>query len=285
MSCTIHSTAVVEQGATLGQRVTIGPFCVVEAGAVIGDDCQLAARAIIKSHTELGAGNRVGEAVVLGGDAQHVAPPDCGGRLVIGAHNTFRENATVHRALREGQETRVGDHNMLMVAAHIGHDAQVGSHVIFANNTMVGGHASVGDRVFMGGGSAIHQFCRLGAYVMVGGFARIVQDVPPYVLIDGESSRVVGLNRIGLKRNGFAAAELNQLKQAYRIMYRNGLRWDEVVEQLRAEFATGPAEILAQFVAESERGLISERRGPRKASIRLHDSAATPASPPLRKAG
>ncbi|HND53013.1 MAG TPA: acyl-ACP--UDP-N-acetylglucosamine O-acyltransferase [Pirellulaceae bacterium] len=271
MATNIHPTAVVSPKAELGRDVTIGPFCVVEDFAVLGDGCSIASRAVIKTNTVLGCNNEVGEGSVIGGKPQHAKVGNIYGASRIGDNNRFRENCTVHSALEQGKFTQVGDNNLLMVNAHVGHDATVGNNAIIVNNVMLGGHAIVEDRAYLGGGSAVHQFCRVGQMAMIGGQAHIVQDVPPFVTVDGGTSRIVGLNRIGLRRNGLTDAEMHDLKIAYRIMYRSGLTWTEVIAQLQEQFQSGPAAALAPFLKIGRRGYVSERRMPRGATLRLPD--------------
>jgi len=266
----IHPLALVDPAAEIGRDVSIGPFCVVEKGAVIGDECQLAARVVVKARTILGKNNEIGEGTVLGGKAQHVVESQPGGMLVIGDHNRLRENVTIHRGHAEDAKTVVGDHNYLMVNAHIGHDCRVGNHTIIVNNVMAGGHVQIHDRAYLSGGVAVHQFCRVGQYAMVGGLGRVVQDVPPYVMVSGGGeTEIVGLNRVGLKRNGFTPQELLQLKAAYRVIYRQGLRWCEVLEILERDFSTGPAAAFTEFLRCGKRGFIRERRISRKATLKI----------------
>lgn len=266
----IHPLALVDPAAKLGRDVTIGPFCIVEADVAIGDSCSLAPRVIVKSRTTLGIHNEIGEGTVLGGKAQHVIDSEPGGTLVIGDHNRIRENATIHRGHANDATTVVGNHNYIMVNAHIGHDCRIGNHTILVNNVMIGGHVHIHDRAYLSGGVAIHQFCRVGQYAMVGGLARVVQDVPPYVTVSGGGeSEVVGLNRVGLKRNGYSAADMLQLKEAYRVIYRQGLRWCEVLEVLERDFGTGPAALFLEFLRTGKRGFIQERRISRKATLKI----------------
>jgi UDP-N-acetylglucosamine acyltransferase len=266
----IHPLALVDPAAEIGRDVTIGPFSVVEAGSVIGDGCQLAARVIIKSRTTLGKCNEVGEGTVLGGKAQHVVESHPGGTLVIGDYNRIRENVTIHRGHASDATTIVGDHNYIMVSAHIGHDCRIGNHTIIVNNVMIGGHVHIHDRAYLSGGVAVHQFCRVGQYAMVGGLARVVQDVPPYVTVSGGGeTEIVGLNRVGLKRNGFTPDDMLQLKAAYRLIYRQGLRWCEVIEVLERDFSAGPAALFIDFLKSGKRGFIQERRISRKATLKL----------------
>ena len=266
----IHPTAFVSPQAELGANVEIGPFCIVEAGASIADDCQLVSHVSIKTGTRLGRGNLVGEGTVLGGLAQFKGEIEEPGSLRIGDGNVFREHVTVHRALRAGSETVLGNHCYLMVGAHVAHDCQLGSDVTLTNGVMLGGHVEVGDRCCLGGNSAVHQFCRIGRLAMVGGCTKVVQDVPPFVLTDGPSSLIVGLNRVGLRRAGFGREEITQLKAAYRLIYRQGLTFNEMVASLRSTFPLGVASEFAKFFETGQRGFVQERRSPPKVALRVH---------------
>jgi len=269
----IHPTAVVSPRAVVHSSVELGPFSIVEADAVIGQGCKLAGRSTVKGHTILGRDVVVGEGAVLGGMPQHICPPEHPGRVIIGERTVIRENVTVHRAMNSEGETRVGADCLLMVGAHVAHDCRVGNRVIITNNVLLGGHVQVGDRAVLGGAVAVHQHCRIGRLTMVGGCARVVQDVPPFVLTDGEGGMIVGLNRIGLRRAGMERAEMEQLKEAYRMIYRQGLPFDEMVAAVEREFRTGPASEFAEFFRHSKRGFVQERRSPPKVAIRVHPAA------------
>ena len=268
----IHPSAVVSPEATIAPDVQIGPFCVVESGANIGPGCILESRVVVKERTSLGANNRVSEGAVLGGLPQHVHVPENPGRVTIGSGNTIRENVTVHRALVPDHSTTIGDHCMLMVNAHVAHDCHLGNNVIVTNNAMLAGHVRVDDRACISGAAGVHQFCRVGVLAMVGGQAHLVQDVPPYVTVDGLSSLVVGLNKIGLRRAGYNLSAIQELMAAYRVIYRSGLRWAEILEQLRTRFPVGPAALFYEFLSTTARGIVSERRAPPGATIKLRDN-------------
>ena len=271
----IHPQAVVSPEAHLGSDVEIGPFCVVEAGVTIGDGTLLANHVVVKSNTELGAGNHVFEGAVLGGLAQHVQIPERTGGLVIGQGNIIRENTTIHRSLDEGGTTRIGDKCLLMVGTHIAHDCKVGDGVILTNNVLLGGHVEVAERAYLGGASAVHQFCRIGRLAMIGGMARIKKDVPPFVLVDDGTSLIVGLNKIGLRRNGFAREEIQQLNLVYRLIYRRGLTWKEVLDALAGESRLGFAAEFHDFFLGGTRGFVPERRTPPSATLRMHREEGT----------
>lgn len=265
----IHPLAVVSPLARIASDVQIGPFCVVEPDTTIGGGCKLESRVIVKSGTTLGPQNHIFEGAVLGGLPQHVHMPERPGKLLIGSGNTIRENVTIHRALDEAEATVVGDNNLLMVNAHVAHDCRLGNHGIYANNCMLAGHVRVADRAYISGGVGVHQFCRIGTMAMVGGQSHIVKDVPPFVTVDGASSFVVGLNQIGLRRAGHSAEEICRLKEAYRVIYRRGLSWNEILDTLRREFADGLAGQFHQFLSGTTRGILSERRLPPGATIKL----------------
>ena len=273
----IHPLAAVSPDAQLGTGVTIGAFASVEADVVLGDFCTVASGAHIKSGVTAGCHNEFGEHAVIGGAPQHIARPSQTGRVVLGDHNVFREHVTVHRALKPGAQTLVGSNNYVMSGGHFGHDVVVGNNCIFANGAMLGGHVEVEDRAFVSGAVAVHQFCRIGRLAMVGGHARVVQDVPPYMLVDGQSGSIVGLNVVGLRRSGHSSEDITDLKAAYRVIYRRGLAWKDVLETLRLEFSAGPVLHLRDFLGSGKRGFSQERRAPPQATLRLRiaDEPAT----------
>ncbi len=280
----IDPLAMVHPAAQLGPGVEIGPFSVIEAGAVIGPGCQIASRATIKEGVTLGADNIVGEGVVLGGLPQHLKRIESPGPLFIGDRNIIRENVTVHRAMTAGGQTRIGSDCLLMVASHVAHDCVIEDRVVLTNNVMIAGHVTVGERAYLGGGAAIHQFCRVGRVAMVGGMARVTQDIPPFVMIDGGSGAVVGLNKVGLRRAGFDLQDIRNIKAAYQLIYRSGLSLESRLAALETEFSDGPAADYASFFREGERGFVRERRTPPGATIRvIHDADTEPATPETRR--
>jgi UDP-N-acetylglucosamine acyltransferase len=269
----IHPSAIVDPTAQLGRDVEIGPFAMVEAGAKIGDRCKLGPRSTVKSGSTLGCDNSLYEGAVLGGLPQLAAPTGPPGKLIVGDRNVFRENVTVHLAMTEKGVTRIGNDCLLMVASHVAHDCVIADRVILTNNVMLAGHVSVGERAFLGGGSAVHQHCRVGRIAMVGGMARIVQDVLPFVTIDGDSGAVVGLNRVGLRRSGMSRDEMAEIKEAYRIIYRSGESFAERLAMLSERFQEGPAAELEPFLRDTSRGYARERRSPPGGTIRVIEDA------------
>lgn len=267
----IHPSSVVSPSAQLGSNVSIGPFVIIESDVQIGNDCCLEGRVVVKRGTVLGSNNYIAEGAVLGGMPQHKQAPKAPGRLVIGDDNTIRENVTIHRGLGAEDETRLGDRNLVMVGVHIAHDCRVGNDTILANNVMLAGHVTVGDRAYLSGGAAAHQYCRIGHFAMVGGQAHVTKDVAPFVTVDGLSSLVVGLNTVGLRRAGVDPETMQQLKAAYRLAFRSGLRWDDRLNRLATEFPRGLAADFYQFMVGTKRGCVHERTTPRKATLRIHE--------------
>ena len=285
----IHPTAVVAADVELGGGVTVGPYVVIEPEVVVGPRCHLAAHVVLKQGTVLGADNHVSEGAVLGGRPQHLHAQDEIGVLHIGNGNTIRENVTIHAALEPGHATRIGDCNMIMANAHIAHDCRIGHHTILANNVLLAGHVVVDDFAYLSGAAAAHQFCRIGRHSMVGGQSHIKADVLPFVTVDGFTSKVVGLNVIGLRRRGFSAAQIEQLKQAYRIIFQSGLAWETLLAELERTFTAPPATQMLEFLRTTQRGYVRARKPASKESVSLRvvgedsDEAAT--SIPIRKAG
>jgi UDP-N-acetylglucosamine acyltransferase len=230
----------------------------VEPDVVIGDDCTLASRVVIKSGTTLGDNNTIHEGTVIGGLPQHTRMPEKLGRVLIGSHNTIRENCTVHRALHEGTVTTVGSNNLLMVGAHVGHDSLVGCNVILANNVLLGGFVNVADRAFVSGAVGVHQFCRIGRHAFVGPYSVVIQDVLPYSTTVGKREiGVFGANRIGLERRGFQTPAIEALQTSFRLLTRAKLNTTQAIERIRAEVpACAEVDELLEFIRTSERGVV-----------------------------
>ena len=263
--------SVVSPDAQIGNNVEIGPFCMIEAGVTIGNGCKLDSHVVIKAGVTIGENNRFFPGAVIGGPPQHVSAPPPFGQVRIGDNNVFRENTTVHCSLKESGITLIGNDNYLMVGAHVAHDCVVGNSNILVNNVMLGGHVIVGNRAMLGGGAAVHQNCRVGSLAMIGGQAHVVQDVPPFVTVDGLTSRIVGLNLIGLRRNGRTSEDLKMLKGAYFTLYRGGMPWKEILQYFLDNYSIGPVAELTQFLLTTKRGIVSERAANRT-QLRVTDA-------------
>ncbi len=215
----VHPTAIVEDGATLGAGVEIGPFCLVGRGAVLGEGVRLLSHAIVKGRTEIGARTVIHPQVVLGGEGQ-IRRNDFDGRLVIGADCVIREGVTMSCGSRNGGGvTTVGDNGYFMAQSHVGHDCHVGNDVTFANGAVLGGHSHIGQGVIMGGLSAVQQFCRVGKGAMIGGITGVNRDVIPYAMAFGDHVELAGLNLIGLKRRGLPRETINAMRAAFRLIF------------------------------------------------------------------
>ncbi|CAO95948.1 acyl-ACP--UDP-N-acetylglucosamine O-acyltransferase [Erwinia tasmaniensis] len=254
----IHPTSIVEDGAVIGAGVQIGPFCVIGANVSIGEGTTLKSHIVVNGHTRIGKDNTVYQFASIGEanqDLKYAGEPT---RVEIGDRNRIRESVTIHRGtVQSDGVTRVGDDNLLMVNAHVAHDCVVGNHCILANNATLAGHVIVDDYAIIGGMTAVHQFCTIGAHVMVGGCSGVAQDVPPYVIAQGNHATPFGINLIGLQRRGFSKEALHAIRAAYKLLYRSGKTLDEVKPEI-ADIAQAHPEVqpFYDFFARSTRGLI-----------------------------
>ncbi len=253
----IHPTAIVDSSAKLGRDVTIGPFAIVEGSVEIGDGCVIGPRASILAHTTLGSGCQVHTGTVLGDFPQDLSFTNEPSFVRIGKNCVFREYVTVHRGTKAGTETVLGDNCFLMGGAHVAHNVKLGDGVIVANYTLLAGYVEVGARAFISGGVVVHQFVRIGRLAMLGGACGVGKDVPPFCLVRGLSAnRVVSLNLLGMKRAGLNPEQRQHVKDAFRILYRDGLTVTDAVAAMRVAFPEGtPAREIAEFVASSPRGI------------------------------
>ncbi len=262
----IHPTAIVAPGAELGADVEIGPYCTVGPRVRLGARTRLLAHVVVDGDTWLGEDNELFPFSVVGCHPQDkkLRAGDPGGRLRIGSHNRIREHVTIHGGTPfGGGETAVGDHNMLLVGAHIGHDAKVGSHVVFTNGAMTAGHTSIGDRAILGAMVGIHQFARVGKLAMVGAGAMVSHDAPPFAMIQGDRAKLVAVNLVGLHRNGYTAEQKALVKRAFRLLF-----WRAGTLHQRLELVRGSAMYrdpicreIVEFVEQSRRGVCSPRSG------------------------
>tara|TARA_R110000850_G_scaffold49428_2_gene121895 strand:+ start:899 stop:1672 length:774 start_codon:yes stop_codon:yes gene_type:complete len=256
MATEIHPTAIIDPGAELGDDITVGPYCVINAGVKLGNRCRLQNHVTIDGPTEIGEDNEFFSFTSIGQRTQDLKYDGEPTHLKIGSHNTFREFCTVNRATSAGDSTLVGSYGNFLSYTHIGHDCIIGDHVVFSNNATLGGHVIIEDHVILGGLTGIHQFCRIGEHAITGGFTKIVQDVPPYMVADGNPARVRAINKVGLERRGFSKEARASIKKAYRALFREDLNTSEALEALRAfENRSAEVDIIIAFVEKSERGL------------------------------
>lgn len=254
----IHPTAVVASGAKLAGDVTIGPFCVIGNEVDLGAGVRLAAHVVIDGNTTIGEGTRIFPFASIGLDPQDLKYRGEPSSLIIGRHNTIREYVTINPGTAGGgMVTRVGDHCLLMVGAHIAHDCQVGNHVIMANNATLAGHVVVEDYARLGGLSAVHQFVRIGRHAMIGGMSGVERDVIPYGQVMGDRARLTGLNIVGMQRAGYTREDIQELRSAYQLLFSPDGTLSERVAEAAERFAGIAAveNIIAFIRADSSRAI------------------------------
>ena len=253
----IHSSAVVEPGASIGDGAEIGPFCHVGDGVEIGTDCRLLGHVTVAGPTKIGAGNTFFPYVSIGQRSQDLKYAGEPTYLEIGDGNSFREFCTVNRGTLPDTKTVIGSHGNFLAYSHVAHDCTVGDHVIFSNNGTLAGHVVVEDYAVIGGLSGVHQFCRIGRHSIIGGCTKIVQDVPPYMIADGNPAEIRGINQVGLERRGFTAEDVRALRECYRFLYRTNLNVKQACEKIAAEVASSDVRNhLLAFIEHSQRGIV-----------------------------
>lgn len=256
MSTTIHPTAVIHPTAQIGDGCEVGPYCVIEEHAALGEGCKLRNHVVIGSHTILGRDNEVFPFACLGQKTQDLKWKGGTTWLRIGDQNTFREHVTIHRGTNDGAATVVGSHNYLLAYCHVAHDCRLGDHIIMSNLGTLAGHVTVDDHAVIGGLAAVHQFCRVGKFAMLGGCSKVVQDCPPFMITDGNPAVTRTVNKIGMERNGVSEAAQAAIKQAFRMLFRDGLTNSNALAKIEAEVPPLPeVQHLVQFIRTSERGI------------------------------
>ena len=254
----IHPAAIVDSAARIGANVDIGPYSIIGPDVEIGDDTEIGPHVVIKGHTRIGRENRIFQFCSLGEmpqDKKYAGEPT---RLEIGDRNTIREFCTFNLGtVQGGGVTCVGDDNWIMAYVHIAHDCHVGNKTIFANGASLAGHVTVDDWVIFGGFTGVHQFCRIGAHVITAASSLVLQDVPPYLMVAGNTAQPYGIHVEGLKRRGFTSEAISELKRAYRTLYKSGLLLEEAKAQLADQARTAPdVQRMVDFLASSKRGII-----------------------------
>lgn len=258
---TIHPTAVVDSKAELDSSVKVGPYAVIGEGVKVGAGTTIEAHSVISGPTTLGENNYIGSFAMIGGPPQDLAYNGEPTELIIGDNNQIREYASIHRGTPSGPgKTVIGNNNLLMAYTHVAHDCVMGNDIIMANVATLAGHVVVGDKASIGGLVAVHQFCRIGTFAYVGGVSGISLDVPPYVIIAGtrNRTRISGINKIGLRRNGFNRDTINKLDNAFRIIFRSpNLLMKDAIELAKQQIPDC-AEVnnMVEFFETSKRGVV-----------------------------
>ncbi len=258
MTARIHPTALVEPGARIAPDVEIGAYSIIGPHVEIGPGSRIGPHVVIAGHTRVGARNRIFQFSSIGEIPQDKKYHGEATRLEIGDDNTVREFCTFNcGTAQDAGATRVGNGNWFMAYVHLAHDCQVGNNTIFANNAQLAGHVHVGDHVILGGYTGVHQFCRIGAHSITGIGSVVLLDVPPFITASGDTARPYGINVEGLKRRGFTAATITELKRAYKTLYRSGLTLEQAREALARQVKSCPeVQALLDFLASSTRGII-----------------------------
>lgn len=259
-SAYVAATARVHPDAVVGAGSRVGEFCVIEADVTIGSRCVLEPYVYVKRWTTMGDDNEVSAGTALGTDPLDKAFGGARSYLRIGHRNKIREHYTISRGTQPDSETVIGNDNYIMTSGHIAHNCIIGDAVVVASCALVAGYAEVESQAFISGGVVIHQFSKIGRLAMVGGNTRVNSDLPPFFLYSDFNVAAKGLNLVGLKRAGFSAQQIRDLKNAYRLLYRSGLKQEDALRQMEAESPSEDVQYLVNFVRRSKRGICSESK-------------------------
>jgi len=254
----IHPQAIIDPKARLDDKVSVGPFCVIGPNVEIGEGTVIDSHVVINGPTRIGRNNRIYSFAAIGGDPQDKKYAGEATALEIGDGNTIREYCTISRGTtQDAGVTRIGDDNWIMATVHIAHDCQIGSHTIFANSATLAGHVTIEDYVILGGFTLVHQFCKIGAHSFTAMNSVISKDVLPFLMVSGHMAKPHGLNSEGLKRRGFSSQAINELRKAYKLIYRSGNTLEQATAQLQP-LARGCAEVaqLLDFLKGVSRGIV-----------------------------
>jgi UDP-N-acetylglucosamine acyltransferase len=253
----IHPTAIVDIRVEIGAGTIIGPYCVIAADVVLGPDCWLQQHVTLCGPMRAGARNKFYASCSIGQQTQDLKYQGEPTYLEIGDENTFREFVTISRSTTSKGKTCIGNRGTFLAYSHIAHDCGVGDAVVFSNNGTLAGHVKVGDHAVIGGLTAVHQFCRIGRFAITGGCSKIVQDVPPIMIADGNPAEIRGVNLVGLERKNFSPESVKQIKEAFRLVYRSKYNTRQAVEAMRKELPqTEEITEIIEFIEQSERGII-----------------------------
>jgi UDP-N-acetylglucosamine acyltransferase len=254
----IHPTAIVDPKAEIAEGVEIGPYSVIEKDVAIGEATKIGPHVVIREGTRIGKQCHIFQFSSIGEAPQAFAYKGEKTYLLIGDQNIIRESVTLHRGtVPGGKKTVIGNNNYFMAYSHVAHDCHIGNQVVMANGATLGGHILIEDHAIIGGLVAVHQFCRIGAHAFIGGFSGVLQDIPPYMLAQGDRTKLYGLNTVGLKRHHFSEETLRALKKSYRTIFRSGLTLEKAFKQLSEDNISRVPEVqhLLQFIQNSKRGI------------------------------
>jgi UDP-N-acetylglucosamine acyltransferase len=260
----VHPTAIISPEAELADGVEIGAYVVLEGRVRLGPGCVVRPHALLCGPLTLGRGNQIGAGCVLGERPQHLKYNNEPTGVEIGDNNIFREHVTIHRGTTHSWVTRIGNLNLFMVNSHVAHDCQVGDRCIFANGALLGGHCVVEDNVYLSGNAAVHQFARLGRLCLLSGCSATTKDIPPF-LIQQDIDSVVGVNVVGMRRAGLSHAQINGVRQAFRLLFREGLSLPAAVARMESELgAIDTVQEIVAFLRKCPKGINPMRRPTRE---------------------
>ncbi|MCK5050911.1 MAG: acyl-ACP--UDP-N-acetylglucosamine O-acyltransferase [Candidatus Cloacimonetes bacterium] len=252
----IHSTAIVDPNAVIGNNCVIGPFCIVHENVKLGDNNELVSSVIIDGHTTIGDGNKFFHSAVIGTDCQDLKYKGEPTKLIIGNNNTFREFCTINKSATMDEPTQIGDNCLFMAYSHVAHNCILGNNLIIANAVNFAGHIHVHDNVIIGGMVALHQFVKVGTYAFIGGKSGIKKDIPPYTRGEGSPYIVRGLNSVGLQRRGFSNESIKSIKYVYKLFYKSGFNTSQAMEKaLQIPNLTKEQKVFLDFIKNSDRGI------------------------------
>ena len=257
----IHSTAIIDPGAVIGDNVTIGPYSIIESDVTIGSGATIGPHVVIHRYTTLGNNCEVHATAVLGDTPQDVAFKDVPSYVNIGNGCTIREGVTIHRGTKEGTTTQVGDGCFLMAFSHLAHNVILGDEVILANGVLLAGYVEVGDKAFISGNAVVHQFTKIGKLAMISGCAAVGKDVPPFCVVQAAQRNAIGgINIVGMRRAGLNVDERKAVKQVFKLLYHSGLNTVQALEEIKQEFPdVGIVQEIVTFIESSERGICGTR--------------------------
>jgi UDP-N-acetylglucosamine acyltransferase len=251
-----HPTAIIAKSVKFGANCKVGPYAIIDEDVIIGDNCVIGAHAHIES-TIMGSGNYIGDGAIIGAAPQDLKYKNEKTYVKMGNNNTIREYASIHRATHENEATVLGDNNFMMTLAHVAHDCTLGNNIIMINGVALAGHVTVDDNAVLSAYTVVHQHCRIGKFVMAGGATKIIKDIAPYCMVDGNDATINGLNKLGLKRNGFKPEVIKAIEDMYSIFFRDKtLLFAEAIKKIEETLPQSPEiRYFVEFVKASKRGV------------------------------
>tara|TARA_Y100001960_G_C14664939_1_gene822810 strand:+ start:560 stop:1321 length:762 start_codon:yes stop_codon:yes gene_type:complete len=253
----MNNKSIISDKSKLGNNVSIGPYCIIEDNVIIGDNTTIGSHTIIKEYTEIGQDCNIFSHCVIGEVPQDKKYNGEKSKLIIGNNNTIREFCTLNRGTAESGSTQIGNNCLFMAYVHVGHDCILKNNIILANGVQLGGHVEIDDYGIVGGMTPVHQFCKIGMHAFIGGGLRVVQDVPPYIIANGEPLKFSGINILGLRRRKFSSEERNNIKKVYKLLYNSDYNTSQAIKKIESKFEINDSiKNIINFILSSKRGLI-----------------------------